>query len=142
MNENEVVKFDREISDALFVDALSDLDNLNTRDGRFEYSDYVTLHNDITGLYDSFSGIDPRVEQLKSRANTIKVIRCKDCDHFRAKRVLNGEPLSYICCRTNGYSPGREHYCAWAEQSLVPERYRYTAGCTSYYSEERTKVNE
>ena len=82
---------------------------------------------------------DLQIPELKSRSHTIELIRCKDCDHFRAQRLLNGEPLSYVCCRTNGYAAGREHYCAWAEQSLVPERYRYTAGCTSYYTEEREK---
>ena len=48
----EVIKtmFDREKSDAIFTSTLDDLDNLNTRDGKFEYSDYVTLHNDITAL--------------------------------------------------------------------------------------------
>ena len=66
----EVIKtmFDREKSDAIFTSTLDDLDNLNTRDGKFEYSDYVTLHNDITALYDSFSYVDEIIQLLESRA--------------------------------------------------------------------------
>ena len=66
----EVIKtmFDREKSDAIFISTLDDLDNLNTRGGKFEYSDYVTLHNDITALYDSFSYVDEIIQLLESRA--------------------------------------------------------------------------
>ena len=69
-NVEEVIKtmFDREKSDAIFTSTLDDLDNLNTRDGKFEYSDYVTLHNDITALYDSFSYVDEIIQLLESRA--------------------------------------------------------------------------
>ena len=41
MNANETVKFDREKSDWIFTETLNDLDNLNIRDGRFEYAEYV-----------------------------------------------------------------------------------------------------
>jgi hypothetical protein len=69
-NVEEVIKtmFDREKSDAIFTSTLDDLDNLNTRDGKFEYSDYVTLHNDVTALYDSFSYVDEIIQLLASRA--------------------------------------------------------------------------
>lgn len=63
-----IKKFDRGESDAIFTSTLDDLDNLNTRDGKFEYSDYVTLHNDITALYDSFSYVDEIIQLLESRA--------------------------------------------------------------------------
>lgn len=63
-----IKKFDRGGSDAIFTSTLDDLDNLNTRDGKFEYSDYVTLHNDITALYDSFSYVDEIIQLLESRA--------------------------------------------------------------------------
>lgn len=57
---------DREKSDALFTDTLDLLDMLNTRDGRFEYTDYVSLHNNITALYDSFSEVE-EVTELNDR---------------------------------------------------------------------------
>ncbi len=58
--------FDRKKSDALFSDTLDILDALNTRDGCFNYCDYVTLHNNLTALYDSFSCVD---EQLDHHAD-------------------------------------------------------------------------
>ena len=61
-------KFDREKSDFIFTETLEDIDNLNTRDGKFEYSDYVTLHNDVTTLYDSFACVDEIIQLLESRA--------------------------------------------------------------------------
>lgn len=63
-----IKKFDRGESDAIFTSTLDDLDNLNTRDGKFEYSDYVTLHNDVTTLYDSFACVDEIIQLLESRA--------------------------------------------------------------------------
>ena len=54
--------FDREKSDALFTDTLDFLDVLNTRDGRFEYADYVAMHNNITALYDSFSEVEDLIK--------------------------------------------------------------------------------
>lgn len=60
-------KFDREKSDFIFTETLEDIDNLNTRDGKFEYSDYVTLHNDVTTLYDSFACVDEIMQLLTSR---------------------------------------------------------------------------
>lgn len=99
--------FDRKKSDALFTDTLDLLDILNTRDGRFEYADYVALHNNITALYDSFmdckdgcgyceklyaaysrlaayedSGLSPEeVQELK-----VSVKICEDCwNHAQAK---------------------------------------------------------
>ena len=69
-NVEEVIKtmFDREESDAIFTSTLDDLDNLNTRDGKFEYSDYVTLHNDVTTLHESFACVDEIIQLLASRA--------------------------------------------------------------------------
>ena len=60
-------KFDREKSDAIFTSTLDYLDNLNTRDGKFEYSDYVTLHDGITALYDSFSYVDEIIDGLRQQ---------------------------------------------------------------------------
>lgn len=60
-------KFDREKSDFIFTETLEDIDNLNTRDGKFEYSDYITLHNDITALYDSFSHVDEIIDGLRQQ---------------------------------------------------------------------------
>ena len=67
MNADEAVRFDREESDAIFMETLNDLDNLNNRDGRFAYADYVTLHNDISALYDSFSYVDELINSLQSQ---------------------------------------------------------------------------
>lgn len=61
-------KFNRVKSDDIFTELLNDLDNLNIRDGKFDYSDYVTLHNDISALYDSFSHVDEIIESLIARA--------------------------------------------------------------------------
>lgn len=67
MGANEAVRFDREESDAIFMETLNDIDNLNNRDGRFAYADYVTLHNDISALYDSFSYVDELINSLQSQ---------------------------------------------------------------------------
>lgn len=71
--------------------------------------------------------------------DAVQVCRCRDCTHFRAQRIYNGEPMLYVCCRTNGYSCGENHFCAWGEQSTVPMRYRYAAGCISYYDGEKER---
>lgn len=71
--------------------------------------------------------------------DAVQVCRCRDCTHFRAQRIYNGEPILYVCCRTNGYSCGENHFCAWGEQSTVPMHYRYTAGCISYYDGEKER---
>ena len=70
LSVEEMIKtmFDREESDAIFTSTLDDLDNLNTRDGKFEYSDYVTLHKDVTTLYESFACVDEIIQLLASRA--------------------------------------------------------------------------
>ena len=60
-------KFDREKSDAIFTSTLDYLDNLNTRDGKFNYPDYVTLHDGITALYDSFSYVDEIIDGLRQQ---------------------------------------------------------------------------
>lgn len=67
--------------------------------------------------------------------DAVEIVRCRDCTHFRAQRIYNSEPMLYVCCRTNGYSCGENHFCAWGVQSLIPMRYRYTAGCVSYYDD-------
>lgn len=67
MDANETNYFDREKSDAIFTETLDYLDNLNTRDGRFEYADYVTLHNCVTALYDSFSHVDEIIKALQEK---------------------------------------------------------------------------
>jgi len=70
--------FDRGKSDALFTDTLDLLDTLNTRDGRFEYADYVSLHNNITALYDSFSEVDELMEMDKAKAEgRLAILPCK-----------------------------------------------------------------
>ena len=73
------------------------------------------------------------IDRLTTETN---IIHCHDCTHYRAQRIINSEPMCYVCCRTNGYSPGENHYCAWGEQSPIPMRYRYTAGCTCLCDEE------
>jgi len=56
--------FEREKSDAIFMETLDLLDALNSRDGRFEYADYSALYDSITALYDSFMDVDEQVEKL------------------------------------------------------------------------------
>lgn len=41
-----IEKFDRGESDAIFTSTLDDLDNLNTRDGKFEYAEQISIHID------------------------------------------------------------------------------------------------
>ena len=76
--------------------------------------------------------------QLRAERDTNTVIHCSDCNHYRAQEIIDGEPNAYVCCRTNGYSPSEKHYCAWAEQSVMPMRWRYTAACTARYVEGET----
>ena len=54
--------FDRELSDELFNQTLDELNDINQNGGKFDYSDYVRLHNNITRLYDSFSEVDELFE--------------------------------------------------------------------------------
>ena len=86
-------------------------------------------------------GINTAVEMIENTPtiDAVQVCRCRDCTHFRAQRIYNGEPMLYVCCRTNGYSCGENHFCAWGEQSAVPMHYRYTAGCISYYDREKER---
>lgn len=54
--------FNRELSDELFNQTLDELNDINQKGGKFDYSDYVRLHNNITRLYDSFSEVDELFE--------------------------------------------------------------------------------
>jgi hypothetical protein len=56
--------FDRDKSDVIFTETLDLLDALNTRDGRFDYADYVALHNNISALYDSFMDVDDAIDRI------------------------------------------------------------------------------
>ncbi|MDR1630074.1 MAG: hypothetical protein LBS36_07685 [Oscillospiraceae bacterium] len=108
MTEQE---FNRENSDNLFQMALDDIDNLNSRDGRFEYSDYVTLHNDVTGLYDSFSFVDEIIKTLREQLaesqrreraavdDLIGAGPCFSCKHFRRN---DGDCFGAGKCRVEG----------------------------------------
>lgn len=87
------------------------------------------------GKYHERKTVLQAIEESPS-VDAVQVCRCRDCIHFRAKRLDNGEPTIYVCCRTNGYSDGENHFCAWGEQSTVPMRYRYTVDCISYYDGE------
>lgn len=58
----------------------------------------------------------------------IEVVRCHECAYYKATRTDRGIALDYRCCHTNGYSPDRMHFCAWGEQSFIPEGYRYQTG--------------
>ena len=87
---------------------------------------------------DEINALKTEVEQLRKERNTNTVIHCSDCDHYRAQTIIDGEPHNYVCCRTNGYSPSEKHYCAWAERSVIPMRWRYTAACTARYVEGET----
>ena len=92
----------------------------------------------LKDLNDEIVNLKAKNAQLRKEMNTNTVIHCSDCDHYRAKTITDGEPHNYVCCRTNGYSPSEKHYCAWAEQSVIPMRWRYTAACTARYVEGET----
>ena len=112
MNADEIVKFDREKSDAIFTETLNDLDTLNTRDGSFEYADYVALHNDVTALYDSFSYVDELIESLTAQLAALREkaerVLCAKCKHYNK----TGCSAGFGWCENMDRGTHDEFYCA------------------------------
>lgn len=123
--------FDRKKSDALFMETLDILDMLNTRDGRFEYADYVTLHNNITALYDSFADVDGALQETqplkKAKAEgRLVVLPCKVGDTIfticwniknQKYEVCTGKVKNVRCDAADGsvmVSDG-EHFRIWGK---------------------------
>ena len=96
--------FNREQSDAIFTQSLDYIDVLNARDNSFEYTDLVTLHNDITALYDSFMDVDNIIESQQSRITELE----KQLVESKAREKTAVEDLRHypgvspcFCCKHN-----------------------------------------
>lgn len=102
-------------------------------DALIDFIDCGHLRNPLESCFSERDVVD----MLESRPtiDAVPVVRCMDCDYYRAQLIVNTTPTTYVCCRTNGYSPGENHYCAWAKKSALPKEQRYTAGCLAYYGD-------
>lgn len=100
----EHIRYNREESDTIFTETLDYLDNLNTRDGRFEYADYVSLHNMITALYDGFSYVDEiigekqaEIDRLTAENEALKEkMNAMECDLYNAEMNLSRMTQEFV----------------------------------------------
>lgn len=72
-------------------------------------------HSDMDTLYNT--GVLVAINYIKHKADTIDIVRCKEC---RYKRIYDGETKYYYCAledRPNRqWSVDETDYCSWAER--------------------------